>query len=97
MRSRVTRDGTICAKNCTLDNFNGTNPITGEGIQLRSPTPIMAPAPTRHSLQSRSLRDEYHLNLPRAKYAIGQKKILIDSAAHAWNLLPKWLTSDRQL
>ena len=34
---------TICAKNSTVGYFNGTNPITGKDIQLRSPTPIMAP------------------------------------------------------
>ena len=43
MRARVTRDGTICAKNSTFGYFDGTNSITGEGIQSRSPTPIMAP------------------------------------------------------
>ena len=43
MRARVTRDGTICAKNSTFGYFDGTNPITGEGIQSQSPTPIMAP------------------------------------------------------
>ena len=43
MRVRFTRDGTICAKNSTFGYFDGTNPLTGKGIQLRSPTPIMAP------------------------------------------------------
>jgi len=43
MRARFSRDGTICAINSTFSCFNGTNPITGKGIQLRSPTPIMAP------------------------------------------------------
>ena len=43
MRARVTRDGTICAKTGTYGYFDGTNPITGKIIQLRSPTPIMAP------------------------------------------------------
>ena len=42
MRARVTRDGTICAKNSTFINFDGTNPIIGKGMQLRSLTPIMA-------------------------------------------------------
>ena len=28
---------------CTFGNFDGTNRITGERIQLQSPTPIMAP------------------------------------------------------
>ena len=41
MRACVTQDGTICAKNSAFGFFNGTNPITAEGIQLRSPTPIM--------------------------------------------------------
>ena len=40
MYARVTRDG---AKNSTFGYFNGTNPATGKGIQLQSPTPIMAP------------------------------------------------------
>ena len=35
--ARVTRDGTICARNIAF-GF----PITGKGIQLQSPTPIMA-------------------------------------------------------
>ena len=43
MRARVTRDGTICTRNSTFGYFDGTNPVTGKGIQLRSPTPIMAP------------------------------------------------------
>ena len=42
-RAGVKRDGTICAKNSTFGYFVGANPITGEGNQLRSPTPIMAP------------------------------------------------------
>ena len=37
----------LCAvpprKMCTFGYFHGTNRITGEGIQLRSPTPIVAP------------------------------------------------------
>ena len=41
MRACVTQDGTICAKNSAFGFFNGTNPITEEGIQLRSPTPIL--------------------------------------------------------
>lgn len=40
MYARVTRDG---AKNSTFGYFNGTNPATGKGIQLQSPTPIMTP------------------------------------------------------
>ena len=43
MRARVTRDGTICAKSSAFGYFDGTNPIIGKGIHLRSPTPIMAP------------------------------------------------------
>ena len=38
MRARVTRDGTISAKNSTFGYFDKTNPITGKGIQLQSPT-----------------------------------------------------------
>ena len=30
--ARVTRDGTICAKNSTFGYFVGTNSITGKGI-----------------------------------------------------------------
>ena len=44
MLARVTRDGTICAKNSTFGYFDGTKPITGKGTQLRSPPPIMAPS-----------------------------------------------------
>ena len=46
MRAPVTRDGTVhvYAKNRTFGYFDGTNPITGKGIQLRSPTLFMAPA-----------------------------------------------------
>ena len=43
MRARVTRDGTIYAQNSTFGYPDGANPTTGEGIQLRSPTPNMAP------------------------------------------------------
>ena len=43
MRARVTRDGTIYVQNSTFGYFDGANPTTGEGIQLRSPTPNMAP------------------------------------------------------
>ena len=42
MQVRFTQDGAICAKNSTFGYFDGTNPITEKGIQLRSPTPIMA-------------------------------------------------------
>ena len=42
-RARVKRDASICAKSSTFGYFVGTSPITGEGNQLRSPTPIMAP------------------------------------------------------
>ena len=43
MHARVTRGGTISAKNSTFGYFDGTTPITGKGVQLRSPTRIMAP------------------------------------------------------
>ena len=39
------RHGSICANKSTFDYFDGTNPISGQGIPLRSPTPIMAPGP----------------------------------------------------
>ena len=42
MLACVIRDGTICAKNSTFRYFEGTKPITGGGIQLRPPTPIMS-------------------------------------------------------
>ena len=31
---RSARDDTICAKNSTFGYFDGTNPITGKGLQL---------------------------------------------------------------
>ena len=43
MRRRVTRDSAICAKNSKSDCFDGANPIIEKAIQLRSPTPILAP------------------------------------------------------
>ncbi|CAH3190973.1 unnamed protein product [Porites evermanni] len=43
MQALVTRDGTICTRNSAFGYFDGTNPITGNGLQLRSPTPNMAP------------------------------------------------------
>ena len=52
MRARVTRDGTISPKNSTFAYFDGTNPITGKGIKLRSP--IMAPGSER---KQRTFRD----------------------------------------
>lgn len=36
MRARVTRDGVVCVKNSPFG-------INGKGIQLGSPTPVMAP------------------------------------------------------
>ena len=39
------RHGSICTNKSTFDYFDGTNPISGQGIPLRSPTPIMAPGP----------------------------------------------------
>ena len=50
MSACVTRDRTICTKNSTFRYFNGTNPITEEGIQLRSPTPIMTPEATEKEI-----------------------------------------------
>ena len=43
MRRRVTRDDAICAKNSKLDCFDEASPIIEKAIQLRSPTPILAP------------------------------------------------------
>ena len=37
------RDGAIFSKNSTFVFFDGASPITENGIQLRSPSPIMAP------------------------------------------------------
>ena len=39
------RHGSICTNKSTFDYFDGTNPISGQGTPLRSPTPIMAPGP----------------------------------------------------
>ena len=39
----VTRDETIVAKNKTFECSNGTHPIAGIDIQMRSPVSIMAP------------------------------------------------------
>ena len=54
MRARVARDGTICAKNSTFGYFDGTNPITGKGIQLWSFLPRFAPEATLRCLLSHS-------------------------------------------
>ena len=63
MRARVTRDGTICAKNGTFGYFNGTNPITEEGIQLRSPIPIMTlEATEKKKLTKDFLRQKNYFN-----------------------------------
>ena len=37
------RDGAIFSKNSTFVFFDGASPVTENGIQLRSPSPIMAP------------------------------------------------------
>ena len=34
LRARVTRDGTIWAKNSTFGYFDGINPITGKGTSF---------------------------------------------------------------
>ena len=34
--AQFARDDTICAKNSTFGYFDGTNPITGKGLQLWS-------------------------------------------------------------
>ena len=41
-RACHTRWQNLCS---IFDYFDGTNPITGKGIQLRSPAPNMAPGP----------------------------------------------------
>ena len=41
--AQVARDDTICAKNSTFGYFDGTNPITGKGLQLWSFLPRFAP------------------------------------------------------
>ena len=41
----LARHGSICTNKSTFDYFDGTNPISGQGTPLRSPTPIMAPGP----------------------------------------------------
>ena len=42
---KCARHDSICANKSTFDYFDGINPISGQGILLRSPTPIMAPGP----------------------------------------------------
>ena len=44
------RDGAIFSKNSTFVFFDGASPITENGIQLRSPSPIMAPAGTDYKI-----------------------------------------------
>ena len=39
--------------------FDGTNPITGKGFQLRSPTPIMAPVNSALGFDSKHLCDNF--------------------------------------
>ena len=43
-RAGITRDGKTSAKNSTFGYFDGSNPFTGKGIQLRSPIMVTAPA-----------------------------------------------------
>ena len=54
MRARVARDGKICAKNSTFGYFDGSNPITGKGIQLRSFLLRFAPEATLRCILSHS-------------------------------------------
>ena len=45
------RDGAIFSKNSTFVFFDGASPITENGIQLRSPSPIMAPDGDEQAMQ----------------------------------------------
>ena len=52
--ARVARDGKICAKNSTFGYFDGSNPITGKGIQLRFFLLRFAPEATLRCILSHS-------------------------------------------
>ena len=52
--ARVARDGKICAKNSTFGYFDGSSPITGKGIQLRSFLLRFAPEATLRCILSHS-------------------------------------------
>ena len=43
VRACAAGDGTICSKNRKIVPYHGTNPNTGNGTRLRSPSPFMAP------------------------------------------------------
>ena len=62
------RDGAIFSKNSTFVFFDGASPITEKGIQLRSPSPIMAPG-----LLLENCDEEYFLN----KCAINAREMLL--------------------
>ena len=55
------RDGAIFSKNSTFVFFDGASPITENGIQLRSPSPIMAPAIIRYPARPRRIIVNYKL------------------------------------
>ena len=61
------RDGAIFSKNSTFVFFDGASPITENGIQLRSPSPIMAPGMTHKVVLTFKSMDEIfncdHLNV----------------------------------
>ena len=48
-RACHTRWHNLCSKFDYFDGRHGTNPITWKGIQLQSPTPIMAPGPHEYN------------------------------------------------
>ena len=50
------RDGAIFSKNSTFVFFDGASPITENGIQLRSPSPIMAPGYEYNILEQQMLK-----------------------------------------
>jgi len=59
IRARVTRVDSSCAENSTFSYFDGTNPIAGKGIQLGSPTLIMAPVNSVLGFDSKHLCDHF--------------------------------------
>ena len=88
MYARVTRDG---AKNSTFGYFNGTNPATGKGIQLRSPTPIMAPVRPSEPLLPKQIKERP----PPTSFFVGSdhviRKITILFKASQYNIFKCYL------
>ena len=62
------RDGAIFSKNSTFVFFDGASPITENGIQLRSPSPIMAPDNTN-----------WEQKLERRLFSLGELIFALDS------------------